>query len=84
MESGGGRKESGGLVFWPMRGAPHQETWWQEQLWTEGMMPYWYETRWKCCWDVQVRSRLVTEMKTGDVVESPAWKNPGNPRRVGQ
>ena len=72
MESGGRRKESGRLVFWPMRGAPHQETWWQEQLWTEGMMAYWYG------------SRLVTEMKTGDVVESPAWKNPGNPRRVEQ
>ena len=45
-------------------------------------MPCWYGARCRCCWDVQVRSRLLTEMKTGDVVESPAWKNPGNPGRV--
>ena len=54
----------------------------RSQLRTEGMMPYWYGTRWKWCWDVQVSSKWVTEMKTGDVVESPTWKNPGNPRRV--
>ena len=40
----------------------------RSQLRTEGMMPYWYGTRWKWCWDVQVSSRWVTEMKTGDVV----------------
>ena len=23
-------RNDGRLVFWPLRGAPHQETWWQE------------------------------------------------------
>lgn len=90
VESGGeGRNDDDAWRSGPREEPPTRRRGGRSQLWTEGMMPCWYGARWRCCWDVQVRSRLATEMKTGDVVESPAWKNPRNPgivepRGIGQ